>query len=403
MKHLLFTAIFAALTFNIAAQERLKQEEEIPIVAWWGIQENATSVARFIELKEAGININLAHYSSINAAEKALDAAHKAGVKAMVNCPELFNDTENTVKRLMKHQGLAGYYLKDEPNVKDFPTLSELVRKIQSVDMKHYCYINLFPNTSEWGNNEGMAKHYGIETYKEYVNEFVKQVPVPFVSFDHYPIKLVDNGANRKVDKYWYANLEEIRLCSDRPFWAFALATSHYDYPVPTIAELRLQMFSNLAYGAQGLQYFTYWWPNQDFSHSPIDYDGRRTDVYDRIKQVNREIRNIAGVFLNSKVVSVWHVGQTLLSQTRRIDKLPDWIKVIETGDRRAVVSILEKGARQFLVIVNTSINDAMRLTTVLDDSAKRILKDGTIVPANAYSNTMTVDPGDIMLYMWEK
>jgi hypothetical protein len=56
---------------------------------------------------------------------------------------------------------------------------------------------------------------------------------------------------------------------------------------------------------------------------------------------------------------------QTLLSETRRIDSLPNWINVIETGDSRAVVSILEKGERQFLVIVNTSIKNSMRLTTL--------------------------------------
>lgn len=42
------------------------------------------------------------------------------------------------------------------------------------------------------------------------------------------------------------------------PFWAFALALSHkldntHFYRIPTLAELRLQVFSNLAYGAQAI------------------------------------------------------------------------------------------------------------------------------------------------------
>jgi hypothetical protein len=62
----------------------------------------------------------------------------------------------------------------------------------------------------------------------------------------------------------FYANLE---VCSTKareagiPFWAFALTTAHLSYPVPTMGQLRYQVYSNLAYGAQGIEYYTYWKP----------------------------------------------------------------------------------------------------------------------------------------------
>ena len=49
------------------------------------------------------------------------------------------------------------------------------------------------------------------------------------------------------------------------PLALFACDVAHnvtdYVYPVPTVAMLRLQMYSNLAYGAQGLQYYRYYIP----------------------------------------------------------------------------------------------------------------------------------------------
>ena len=41
-----------------------------------------------------------------------------------------------------------------------------------------------------------------------------------------------------------------------------------------------------------------------------------------------------------------------------------------------------------------------MQLDIELDPSAKRILKDGSIVPASLYSSTLMVEPGDAVIYM---
>jgi len=118
---------------------------------------------------------------------------------------------------------------------------------------------------------------------------------------------------------------------------------------------------------------------------------------------VNREIQNLAAVFLNTKLISVFHTGSHIPSGARRIDKLPDPVKVLETSDGGAIVSVLEKGKRRFLVIVNRDFQNAMKMTIVTDDTVKRVLKDGTLVSANRYTHTLEVDPGDIIIYTWEE
>ena len=99
-----------------------KNAGEFPIMAWIGVPERETTVERFKELKESGININFSVYSSVEAVEKALDVAQQAGVKLMPSCPELSTEPEKTAKRLMDHPALAGYHLRDEPGAADFLT-----------------------------------------------------------------------------------------------------------------------------------------------------------------------------------------------------------------------------------------------------------------------------------------
>ena len=94
---------------------------------------------------------------------------------------------------------------------------------------------------------------------------------------------------------------------------ATAHSTSHYHYPVPTIGHLRLQMYADLAYGAQCLQYFTYWTPvgtRWDFHAAPLNADGTKNETYCLIRDFNKEIQARADVFLGCEVRKVSHVGE---------------------------------------------------------------------------------------------
>ena len=229
-------------------------------------------------------------------------------------------------------------------------------------------------------------------------------MPLQLLSFDHYPVV----GDTCRPE--WYENREifsdEARKAG-KPFWAFALATAHEPYPIPDLAQLRLQVYSDLAYGAQGIQYFTYWTPEKnptwDFHHAPVERSsGRRTDVYDKIKQMNAEIRALSGVFLGCEVVSVRHTGESIPRGTVRLTELPDGVKKLETTGAGAVVSELRNGNNRFIVIVNRDFKNSMTLQIELDETASRILKDGSVVPASIYHETMVVEPGDAMIYMFK-
>lgn len=390
--------VFILLLFTQGySQEKLPASPPIPVLAWMGVPAEETSEARFRELKEAGISLNFVHYPDLAAVEKALEIGKKTGVKIVVACPELKSEPEKTVKRLMNHPAVGGYYLRDEPSRKDFPELGEWAKRIQSVDKSKFCYVNLFPTYAD-------KDQLGAETYKEYVETFVKEIPISFISFDHYPLM-----KNRVSTKDYYQNMEivaDIARKSGRDLWAFSRAVAFHDYAIPTLAEMKFQVYSILAYGAQTVQYFTYWTPITDvwdFHHAPITTDGKRTDTYEHIKAINKEIQSLAGVFVGSKVLSVGHTGDKIPQGTKRIPELPKKIKVLETAGDGAVVSLMEKGSDQFLVIVNRDYLKPMKLTLAAESGVKKVLKDGTLVPADAYANTLSVDPGDVAIYTWKK
>lgn len=368
---------------------------EMTILGWHGIPSDSLSLERFLELRESGITHHFSDCRDAETMQKALDLAQQAGIKLIVSCPELFKEPEATVKRFMSHPATAGYFLRDEPSTESFAELGAWAKRIRATDDSHYCYLNLFPTYAP-------LEVLKADSYRDYVHRFDKEVPLQLLSFDHYPVV----GDTYRGD--WYENLEifsdEARKAG-KPFWAFALATAHDPYPIPDLAQLRFQVYSDLAYGAQGIQYFTYWTPgknpNWNFHHGPIGLDGKRTDVFDKIKTMNDEIKALTGVFLGSEVVSVRHTGDSIPQGTTRLTELPAPVRFLDTGGAGAVVSELRNGDNNFLVIVNRDFKKRMQLNLGLKPGVKRILKDGSIVPASLYSETMMVEPGDAMIYMY--
>jgi len=123
--------------------------------------------------------------------------------------------------------------------------------------------------------------------------------------------------------------------------------------------------------------------------------------VYDRIKTVNNEIQNLAGVFVGAKVLSVRHTGVVTPKGTSQLSSLPSAIRVFETEGNGAVVSILENGPNTFFMVVNRDLKNNLPMIILGDESLKRVLKDGSIVKASTYASTTEIEPGDIAIYLY--
>jgi hypothetical protein len=394
--NLLISCLFYLIT-TIKLYAGTADTTQIPILAWGGVPPHEASVARYEEMKEAGLTISLTRSTTIDSMAMMLDMAAKAGVTLIVRCPELQTDPENTVRRFMNHPATAGYFLKDEPSAKEFPYLGKWMKKIHAVDSQQACYINLFPNYA-------VPQQLGADTYQQYLDDYMSTVDPPVLSFDHYPV--IEAKGVRHLREEWVVNLEMVAKTAqknNKPFWAFALSVAHGHYPVPTLAEIRLQVFANLAYGAQSIQYFTYWTPRNrsqyTYHHGPIDSNNKRTDVYEMIKTVNREIQSLSGIFLSAKVISVGHTGENIPAGTQRLSEPPKGIKKIRTKGEGAIVSLIENDKQHYAIIVNRDFKQPMKLYIKGNGKLESVFKDIHKPGSESRSFALLIAPGDIAVF----
>lgn len=370
--------------------------DRFPILAWYSLLGEQVTPEHYREMADAGFNISFSHFTSAEEVERAFDACRGTGVKILVTCAEMASDPEGTVRRFRREKDNAGYFLRDEPICDAFPELAAWARRIRSADDSHMLYLNLLPNYVS-------PRDLHAESYAHYVRRFIDEVGLGMVSFDNYPVTF--DGLRPQ----FYANLEDVAAEARRagiPFWAFALATAHDPYPAATRASLRLQIFSNLAYGAQGIQYFTYTSPGTEtwnFHNAPIDHSDRRTEVYDLIRELNAEVQALSGVFLGSRVTSVGHTGDAIPEGTRPLASLPPQIRSVEADGQGVVVSLLEKDGERYLMIVNRDLHNTQRVKVETARGVQRILGDGSRVDASRYAPTLAVEPGDMLLFGWEE
>ncbi|NQV76259.1 MAG: hypothetical protein HQ491_09435, partial [Bacteroidetes bacterium] len=203
----------ALIVQSAFSQDKLESKGHIPILGWYSIPPEEATSARYIEMKNAGFDISFSFLGNLEEVQKSLDAAQKAGMKIVIGCPELKTETEKTVKRFMTHPALAGYFLRDEPAVDAFTELGNWAKRVNAVDSKNFCYVNLFPNYAT-------ATQLGTSDYREYVNKFAQEVPLHFLSYDSYPLTTAEG-----VYSKWHQNLEiftDEAKKAGKPFWGFA-------------------------------------------------------------------------------------------------------------------------------------------------------------------------------------
>ncbi len=417
-KIILICLIFLYQFVNAGNPSKILQDgyiipmENFPIMGYLGVPQY-TEINQFHTFRDCRMNVFYSDYGSLTPLDWALDMAAQAGVKIIISCPELISNTEATVRRYMNNPGLAGYFIHDEPTINPVANkltidqVAERVNLIRSIDNQHYCYVNMYPSYAT-GKDLGISNSTSpvtVQQYQNYVNQFTQKINVSFLSFDHYPI------TNIGLRGDWFQNLQIIANKSKeigKPFWAFVLSTSHsngsINYPVPNINHIRLQAFANLAYGAQGIEYFSYGPISAPgFSNeAPLKLDlSVNPPIYNAMQLVNSEILTLSGIFKDGKVVRIRHTGSTPLG-TVALDYLPDHISLLTTsGSSGAIISEIKNDNRIYIVIVNKDHLNTMRLNINVDSHVKSVDKWATIrnIPA---SNSIDVLPGDIKIFVYE-
>lgn len=393
-KYLIF--LFFVSSFILKAQQNY-----IPIIAFQGVPGDHNIESNFRRLKDAGFNVNLNMYTDIQSAIQALQLGEKMNIKIILSVPDLKVNPEKVAEIFRNYPAFLGYYIEDEPSVSRFLDLSTIIERIKKVDNKHFIYINLMPTYA--GNSAYMARN-----YDDYVKQFITTVNSGLISFDHYPI------TNNTVRKDFYENLEIIRSNAYKyniPFWAFACTAIHFAYKEPTLPSVKLQQFTNLLYGAQGLQYYTYWtvnnqhWRENNYSYAIVDEKGEPTPTYYIVKEVNRQIQRLFWVFGGAKADEVYNVGNDIPDGTTKLYSVPKQFKFFSTYGKNALVSLMSNGKNKFIIVQNKSLNEDLDLEYSLQNSIKKIDNStGKTVPLSISKKYIdTILPGDILVFTYNK
>ena len=203
-----------------------------------------------------------------------------------------------------------GISVGDEPSAKDFPNLGKAVAHVKTLFPDKFIYLNLFPNyASVAKNTDAEAKsQLGVESYQRYIDEYCREIPLDYISWDFY----LYSGRGDSHLPLFYDNFRIVAdACrgTNRDMWFIGQVNSIR--PELWISEnmLRFQAFAAMAFGARNISWACYspgWWTN-----SVLTAKGEKTRQYERLKAVNREIRNIAPDYMRWRNVATHFIGFT--------------------------------------------------------------------------------------------
>lgn len=297
-------------------------EELFPIVGWAGLSGDMIRRDTMLDMRKAGFTVNMGGDRHRDPVE-VLDIAQQCGMRMILEHPVLHVEddfqlteerqaaVETLVRRIKDHPALYMYSLRDEPRLKHLESLGRMASLIRQIDRVHPCYVNHHPPI---GGREAA-------TAEELLRRACTLMPPDFLSYDHYvmcvasqaelqaeagkPWAFPEAHLRMKPDFYqclqFFRNLSQIHRV---PFWAFTNAIRHGSYPTPTEGQMRLQLMSALAYGARGLQYFTY-----AYDQAMVRPDGTTTETWEMARRVNRDILMMAPVLRKLESIGVFHAG----------------------------------------------------------------------------------------------
>jgi hypothetical protein len=238
-----------------------------------------------------------------------LKECERLGLRAIV-CPAVGirkwremsdSEIESAVRSLIDEAGhsraILGYFLMDEPGVRDFPALTKAVAAVKRLAPGKLAYINLYPDYATLGAPD--LSQLGTSSYTDYLERFVREVRPQMISYDNYRVQFSNDLKDAAVAASYFDNLLTARRVAAEhglPFWNIACSNRIRPVtPIPSPANLLLQSYTTLAAGGRGLTWYTYY--AGGYTYAPVDNTGNRTAIWSYVRMTNEQVK-VLGRFM---------------------------------------------------------------------------------------------------------
>jgi hypothetical protein len=243
--------------------------DRVMISAWGAPSDDATAQAYV----DAGFN-------TVMATAELLDLCARHGLRVLVK-----DATPEQAAQLKAHAGVWGWYVQDEPKAEDLGKVGERVGLFHAADADHPAYVNLMA----WMDLE----------------QYLGTVKPRFLSYDYYQWWWGSPNYCWRLEAHRAAALQAglPLLC-----WIEANADPRYEWGKPgatylpdNLPKLRQSVALAVAYGVQGIQWFT--------AGLCFDKDGKLSQSGQDIARINLELQALGPTLLTLTSTAVYHTN----------------------------------------------------------------------------------------------
>ena len=317
------------------------------------------SHSAYIDLVDCGFNVGM-EQATLEYFKQQFELIGDLNFKYMIQNPALFNNQRSEFIEAFKNEPkFAGWKFKDEPLFNDLSNLKNQNEALYKAYPQKLIYINLVGVISQvfTGPYQNFAQ------YLDYIEEILHP---EIWSYDFYPI-ITKQGKTICENELFYYALETFSAQAkktSRPFWAYCESmqykTNTYSRPAANEAYLRFEAFSALAYGAQGIVYWTYGQrqpgQSEDYISALVNINGKKTSAWKAAKKVNAEIKKFNDVFFGCNVKELKHTGDIIYKGTKKLSGTFGPFKMIRSGNSGVVASLIENNGSVYIVIVSRDV-----------------------------------------------
>jgi len=283
--------------------------KSLPILIWYGPPPSENVREEMNIIRQAGFNRVLFNGWSADVNRQLLEYGDAIGIELYITdetihqfClnPETgFRRLDSLTLNYLRHPSFRGYLLFEKPSLGDFKSFVEVVDFISGKYTQLDYFIQGHPIYAP-------PARLDTSRYDIYLSMFVDKLKPKFISIEY---SAFDNNTLRLEILQNLQILSEMSRTKRIPFWAFVLLNPIGQPPTVPHSYIRVQVYTALAYGARGIQYYAFHesGSNSEFpTAAMMNPEEQISQTFLNCAVVNSELKKLEPVLMNLESLGVF-------------------------------------------------------------------------------------------------